>query len=153
MGKFHRPLLRAVLAVVTHPRVTLVVAGVVLAACVLLAVFRLPISTDQDKLFNRDVPFFRDYLEFDRKFPENAAVVVVVRPKDATHPPPIERWTAAADAIAARAGRLTKAVERVDHKVPLEQLGSQGILFEETARLPERVAEVKRFVPLAKLWG
>ena len=57
-----------------HPLRSLIVAGVVLAGCVTLAMTRLDISSDQNKLFSTKVKFFRDYLEFDEKFPENEAV-------------------------------------------------------------------------------
>jgi len=142
-----------VLSVVRRPRLTLVVAGAVLAACVAFAAARLTISTDQNKLFDPNVPFFRDYLHFTRLFPENEAIYVLVEPKDAGHPPPVERWTALADAIATRLRGLTRHVKLVDAKVPLDQLGSQGLLFDDPALVRQNFEEMKRFVPLARLWG
>src|SRR5437868_6436085 len=101
MGFIHRRVMTAVLGVVSHPKTTLVVSGVVLAVSVALALTRLHVSTDQDKLFSADVKFFRDYLEFDRKFPENSAVYVVIEAAPGKPQPPAERWTALADAITA----------------------------------------------------
>src|SRR5437762_1210975 len=101
MGPLHRPLLIAVLHVVSNPRRVLIVAGVVLACSGVLAWTRLGISSDQNKLFDPDVQFFRDFLRFNELFPENDAVYVVVEAKNPSDPPPpVARWTAVADAIA-----------------------------------------------------
>src|SRR5688500_4884112 len=59
-GRLERLLLRFVLFVVAHPRATLTVCLLALIGCVGLAVFRLDISTDQNKLFDPHVPFFAD---------------------------------------------------------------------------------------------
>ena len=56
-----------------------------LLGCVLYAVLRLNISTDQDKLFSSDVPFFRDYLDFEASSPKSEAMYVVIEPKDHGH--------------------------------------------------------------------
>src|SRR5262245_46645808 len=95
----HRPLLRAVLAVVSHPWLSLFISAFVLVACVGFAVMKLEISTDQNKLFDPNVPFFRDYLKFNELFPENEAIYVLIEAKDTAGVPPVRRWTAIADAI------------------------------------------------------
>jgi hypothetical protein len=56
MRVIHRPLLLFVLNVVSHPVRALVIAGLVLLACVCFAVWKLNISTDQNRLFNPRVP-------------------------------------------------------------------------------------------------
>ena len=66
MGRRHHPIHRFVLWVVSRPRTTLAITLLVAAASVALAVARLRISTDQDKLFSAKVPFFRDYLKTPR---------------------------------------------------------------------------------------
>src|SRR5688500_4330225 len=107
----HRGILRAVLVVVSRPRLTLAVAGAALGACLLLAAPRLNISTSQNELFDPDVPFFHDYLRFPRLFPENEAVYVVVQSRDPGAVPPVARWTALADAIAARLKSMPRYVK------------------------------------------
>src|SRR4051812_32515842 len=92
-----RPLLRVVLAVVSHPWWALGGAAVVLVVGVGLAATRLGISTDQNKLFDPDVPFFRDYLRFNALFPENEAIYVLVEAKDPGRPPAVRRWAGLAD--------------------------------------------------------
>src|SRR5688500_18808545 len=149
MGRIQRQLVRAILGVIQRPRLTLAIAGVALVACATLAYFRLDISTDQNKLFSPKVKFFADYLEFDKKFPENEAVYVIVEPADPAVAPRAARWTALADAIADRMRGL-KDVRSVDARVPSERLGDQGLLFEEPQRLGEAVGGAREFVPLVK---
>ena len=154
MARRHRPILRFVLWVVSHPRATLAITLLVAAASVALAVARLNISTDQDKLFSADVPFFRDYLKFDEQFPENEAVFVVLQAKGDERKIPVERWTAAADAIAGRLAAIPQHVKSVDVRVPLDKLGAQGVLFEEPAQVPKIVEDVRaRFIPLCVRFG
>src|ERR1700733_16215855 len=99
MRFFHRLQLIGVLHVISHPRRTLLIAGLILAATCGLAAWKLNISTDQNKLFDPNVRFFRDYLSFTKSFPENEALYVIVEPVDADNPPPVARWTNLADAI------------------------------------------------------
>jgi len=73
-----RPILRFVVAVVGRPRLTLAITLALVAASLALAWGRLSLSTDENKLFSGDVPFFRDYLAFDRNFPEGEATYVLV---------------------------------------------------------------------------
>src|SRR2546423_10793900 len=107
MRLFHRPLMVAVLKVVSYPKTTLAIALILLAGCGALAYFNLDISTDQNKLFDPDVPFFKDYLRFSELFPENEAVYVVVERWDPVAPrPPVKRWAQIADDLAARLASL-----------------------------------------------
>jgi predicted RND superfamily exporter protein len=153
MSPIHRGILIVVLHVVSHPWRTLFLAGVFLAACVLLATSRLTISTDQNKLFDPNVQFFKDYLSFVQKFPENEAIYVVIQTRDPKAVPPIPRWTGIADAIAARLEQMPQYVKAVDARVPVKQLGSQGLLFDDPKLVRENFQDVKRFIPLAKLWA
>jgi len=93
MPSLHRPLLVAVLNFVARPWLTLISAAIVVVACVVLAMLRLNISTDQNKLFDPDAPFFHDYLRYIEKFPENEAIYVLIEPNDAAMSPPVKRWT------------------------------------------------------------
>src|SRR5256885_13969749 len=111
MVHFRRPILRFVLAVVSRPRLTLAITLTLTAACVALSVARLRISTEQNKLFSRNVPFFRDYVAFSEEFPENEAIYVIVEPKDRRAHPAVERWTGAAEAIVERLKQIPQHVE------------------------------------------
>src|SRR5438874_7387168 len=155
MRLFHRPLLIAVLKVTSHPKLSLLIAGVVLVACVSLAAWKLEISTEQNNLFDPDVPFFRDFLAFSKNFPENDALYILIEPADATQRqiPPVARWTAIADAIADRLRQMSGYVRAFDAKVPTEQLGSQGLLFDEPPRVRQAFEDIKQFSALAKLWA
>jgi predicted RND superfamily exporter protein len=153
MGFFQRRLLTAVLAIVARPRLTLIVALLAVAACVALAATRLRMSTDQNDLFSHNVGFFRDYLDFIDKFPENEAIYVVIRPADPDKSPPVERWAAIADATASRLRGLTRYVESVESRVPIDQLGAQGILFDSPKQVKQELLDAVQFVPLVKLWG
>jgi predicted RND superfamily exporter protein len=153
MQFLQRRILKAVLSVTAHPRVTLFIVAATLFASIALAAARLTISSDQNKLFSGNVPFFRNYLAFTRQFPENEAVYIVVENKSGTRPD-VKDWTTVADAITHRLANLPEAVVAVDSHVPIEQLGRQGILFENPAKLPGEFADAKnQIVPLAQIWG
>jgi hypothetical protein len=139
-----------VLAVVEHPKLTLAIAAALLIASGLTAYFGLNISTDQNKLFSAKAKFFGDYLNYVHKFPETEAIYVLIERRDRGTPmPPVKRWTAAADAVAARVRGLgPEQVRDVESRVPVEKLGEQGLLFDKPERLPSRVDEVRRFIPL-----
>src|SRR5436190_21880175 len=139
MHHVRRPILRFVVRVVSRPRLTLAVTLVATAACVGLAVGRLRISTDQEKLFSRDVPFFRDYANFGRAFPENDGIYVVVQPRDPKARPAVERWAGAAEAIAGRLRGLSQHVKSVAVRVPPDEMGRQALLFEEPSELRAEV--------------
>ena len=139
MRLVHRSLLISVLHVVTHPWRVLIICFAIAAGCVGLAMWKLNISTDQNKLFDPDVPFFQDYLRYVEKFPENEAIYVLIEAKDRAHPPAVGRWTALADAITARVGALTKHVKSVDSKVPVDKLGAQGLLFDDTKLVRQKL--------------
>jgi predicted RND superfamily exporter protein len=153
MGFFQRRLLIAVLAVVARPRLTLIVALIALIGCILFTRERLDISTDQNDLFSHNVGFFRDYLDFIAKFPENEAIYVIVRPSDPAKIPAVQRWASVADAIADRLRRLPQYVQAADDRVPLDKLGAQGILFDSPQQIRQELASARQFDPLVKLWG
>ncbi len=153
MGFVQRRLLKLVLGVVRRPKLTLLIAGVTLIACVAVAAARLRISTDTNRLFSSDVAFFRHYLEFIQKFPENEALYIIVESKDANQLPPVGRWAEIADRLTERLKKNTEHVQSVDSRVPLDKLGAQGLLFEEPSLLQQNLGDIKRFAPLAKLWG
>ncbi len=148
-----RCLLKAVLGAVVYPRRTLLLAATALVFCCGLAYFRLSISTDQNRLFSSNVKFFRDWLEFDEKFPENQALYLIVLPRDASAQIPVTRWTGVADAIAARLATIPKYVKRSDARIPLDKLGAQAILFQDPDELKKSLEQVRSSVPLARLWG
>jgi hypothetical protein len=154
MGFIQRRLLKSVLAVTKHPRLTLGIVLAVVAAASALAITRLTISTDQNKLFSPKVSFFRDYLQYIHRFPENEAVYVVIEPRDPNAKPSVQRWAAVADAVTARLRSMHQFVNAAYSKVPLDELGRQGALFEGTAKLPGDFAHVvQQFVPLAQIWS
>jgi len=154
MGRIQRRLLKSVLLIVAHPRLTLVVCGALLAASVLLALFKLEVNTDQDRLFSPRVGFFQTYLEFEHKFPENEALYVLIEPKDKSKPPAIERWTQLADRLSQRLRGLTQVVERVEDGVPIDQLGNQALLFADQKTLKDSFkAATDQLSPLARVWA
>src|SRR5262245_33063401 len=152
MRLIHRPLLIGVLHVVNHPLRVLTVACVALAACVGMAMWKLDIATDQNRLFDPNVKFFRDYLDFTEKFPENEAIYVIIESAN-TKPIAVERWTDIADRLASKLASMPKYVSAVDAKVPTEKLGAQGLLFDDPKLVQKNFQEMKRFIPLVKFWA
>src|SRR5947199_8585654 len=148
MRLIHRPLLIAVLHVVKHPRRVLAISAVAVVLCAILSAWKLNISSDQNKLFDPNVKFFRDFLSFTQRFPENEATYIIIEPVDRSKAPPVPRWTALADAIAARLKNMPQYAKAVDAKVPTDQLGSQGLLFDDPANVRQSFEDVKRFIPL-----
>ena len=123
-------------------------------ACSLLAFSRLHISAESNELFSHKVEFFRNWLEFNKLFPENEATYVVV--DESINPsgvPPTARWTALADAIAAKLRAMPQAVKSVDERIPLDQLGKQGILFEDPKTLRHEIGEARELAQLAHVGG
>ncbi len=153
MRLIKRPLLIIVLHVVEHPRRVLTIAMGTVALCAIFAAWKLNISSDQDKLFDPNVKFFRDYLVFANQFPENEATYVLIEPTDRAHPPAVARWAAIADAIATRLKEMPQYVKSVDARIPLDELGAQGLLFDDPDRVKQSFSDVKRFIPLVKPWA
>jgi uncharacterized protein len=154
MGPIQRRLLKVVLAIVEFPRTALVICAAVLVLSVGLALLRLQVDTDQDKLFSSHVAFFKDYLDYINKFPENEALYVLVEPADRAHPPPLERWTALADAETVRLRALTGTVSAVESRTPISALGSYALLFSDRQQLEQAFAAAQQhLIPLARLWA
>lgn len=155
MGFVQRRLLKVVLRVVARPRLTLVIAGVLLAASVGLAWTKLTLSTDQDKLFSKDVPFFKDWLDFNERFPENQALYVLIEAKDPARVPPVKRWTDLADRITDRLRTMPDAVASVDSHVPVEQLkqSRHGLVFDRPHDLKQDFRDAARLGELGQVWG
>ena len=154
-ASLQRLLLKIVLRVVRFPRLALAICGVVLAACVILALTRLGIDTDQDKLYSPRVPFFKAFLDYEDQFPENAALYVVIQAKDHAHPPELKRWTGLADAIAAKVNTLEPSlIDRVDVRTPISSLAGDALLFENADSLHKDFDEARsQLFPLAQIWG
>ena len=156
MGFVQRRLVKGVLWVVAHPRLTLGAAAVVLLVSIASAMRWLTVSTDQNNLFSPHVKFFADYLDFDRKFPENQAIYVLIEPRD-PGPAPVPRWVAAADAIAARLNQMVpRYIQKggVDYKIRLDAPGAPGILFQDPSEFPHDVQQISEEVGgLAAVWG
>lgn len=153
LSHFHRFLLVFVLYVVRHPIRVLIAAVLGVAFAAGLAWWRLNVSTDQNRLFSSNVPFFKDYLAFNADFPENEANYVLVQAKDPIHWPAVARWAAVSDAITDALRKRTDAVRDVDNRVPLESLHGQGLLYESHALLKQDLRDTKQLVPLARQWG
>src|SRR5580658_3754458 len=135
--RLERRLLTGVLFVARHPRLTLGVVTLTLAAAVLVSVSLLTISTDQNQLFSPKVWFFASYLDFIHKFPENEAVYIVIEPRTEFGRPTLDRWEAVADAVTNRLNSMPDTVRLAVCRVPLDQLGRQAILFEDSSKLPQ----------------
>ena len=137
------------LHVVSRPRRVLAIVAAILVACGVYAGLQLGISTDQDELFSSKVAFFRDYINFNRDFPENQANYVMIEAKDSKNPPPTGEWTRAADTIAAALEKQPQWVNSVQAHVPLKQLGSQGLLFDDPAAVRKNFSDITQ---LAGIW-
>ncbi len=154
MGPIQRVIIRdAVMSVVRHPRLTLVIAAILLMVGTLLALTRLTISTDQNKLFSAKVPFFHHYLDFIREFPENEAVYITLQARNPDRPPPARQWIQCANAIAKRVEGLHSYVNSVDSHVPLKKLGHQALLFADWRLVKKAAAQADAFAVLGHVWG
>lgn len=145
--------IQLVLFITAHPRAALASATILAVACIIAAVGWLTLSTNQNELFSPSVPAFRDYLDFIEHFPENEAIYVMLEPADPASPIPAQRWTDAADAIAARLSDLPDHVRVVDHRIDLDEVGAQGILFQPPGDLSQDLEDVRTFLPLVRLWA
>jgi predicted RND superfamily exporter protein len=153
MGFIQRRLRQAVIHVVANPKTTLLISAILLVGSIVLAFTRLGISSDENKLFSDKVKFFKQFLEFDDKFPENDALYVVVEAKDTSKSIAVPRWVNVADRITEKLRTLPKAVSAVDSHVPSEQMGPQGILFDDAANVHRSFNDFKNFTDLIQLWG
>ncbi len=157
MGFIQLWLVKGVLWVVRHPWVTVGVCALMLVGAVVYAWMGLSLSTDENALLTPDLPFFKDYLRFDAKFPENEAFVAVAWPKDYAHPPLAKRWIGLADEIQAKLtdpkDPVHLGVGRVDTHAPVEGLGDQGLLFDDWDDIKERSVQVKEMLPLLTMVG
>ncbi|NNM88501.1 MAG: MMPL family transporter, partial [Phycisphaerae bacterium] len=154
MGPIQRVIIRdAVMSVVRHPRLTLLIAAILLLVGTSLAWTRLTISTDQNKLFSAKVPFFHKYLEFIREFPENEAMYITLQARNPDHPPSARQWIQCANAVARRVAGLHQYVNSVDSHVPLKQLGRQALLFADWPLVKMAAAQSSAFAVLGQLWG
>ncbi len=151
MKRIRHQLLAAIVSCTTRPRWTLAITLVTVAMAIVFSSARLRISADQNKLFDPRVPFFRDYLHFVSTFPENEAVYVVVRARRPDALPAVQRWGQIADAIAERVAGLKDEVRAVDARVPIDKLGTAGLLFDDPLRVRQSVKDIRRFIPLIKL--
>jgi predicted RND superfamily exporter protein len=153
MGFVQRLLVKAVMRVVCHPKITVAVCAVLLLASAVFAKIHLSLSTDQNALLTPELPFFKAYLRYDSQFPENESFVVIVEPRDYAHPPPAQRWIALADKITANLRALTGDVQRVESHVSLEDLGVQALAFAPWEKIRSESAQFKEFSQLLKVLG
>ncbi len=138
---------------VARPRATLAVTLALLALSVAFATARLTVSTNQNELFSSKVKFFRDFITFNEKFPENDALYIIVQAKGDETRVPVSRWAEAAEAIAARLRALPEHVRSVDARVPIDQLGEQKLLFEDPRELPDTFVGVQHLIGLLRYLG
>ena len=125
------------------PKLTLGLAALVLAVCVAYAARRLTVSSDQNKLFSPKVKFFHDWLEFDRKFPENQAIYVVIEPVDWKSKPSLEQWIQINERITGRLERMPEQVSSVIPSIPMDNPKAPPILFSNSSDLPEEFYQLK----------
>jgi predicted RND superfamily exporter protein len=152
MGPIQRKLVHGVMTVVAWPRTTLIVCAVLAIVSIVGAKIFLSISTDENKLFDRDVKFFKDYLEFASEFPENESILVVVRPADEAQRPATKEWIALADEITAGLRAMPQYVKAVDSHVPVEKLGRQGLIFDDSLKhFKEQAGSAGDFAQLVQL--
>ena len=154
MGFFHRRLPCGRLGVVAHPQVVLV-AGIVWQRAGSSCRRLHDLHATRTSSFPTSVPFFRDWLEFDDKFPENDALYVVDRAdQDPTPPAAGRRWTAAADAITARLrGDAATSCSRSTAACRWTSSGRRACCSRTRPTCATTVDEFKQFAPLVKFWG
>ena len=153
MGPIHRTILNNTLRLTRYSWIVLAIVLVLAGGSVYLACTRLRISTEQNKLFSPRVPFFHQYLQFIKNFPENEAAYVVIQARHPTHPPPTGQWIKAADAVTAALKKLPRYVQSVDSHVPLPMLGDQSLLFAPWSTVRTAAASSKSLAQLAMVWG
>ena len=153
MGPVQRLLIKGVLRVVEHPIRTLVIAGVALVVCAAGAKRYLTVSSDQNKLFSPKVKFFADWLEFDRKFPENQAIYVIIEPANPSARLPVGDWTTLADHIYDRLLGMPEQVANVIDRTDITTPGAPGILFADPKELPSAFDGIKDISQLASVLG
>ncbi len=129
MGFVQRKLVKLVIRIVSFPKLTLAICALALLASVVLSMSRLSLSTNQNDLLTPSLPFFRDYLQFIQKFPENNSFVVIVEPLSYDKPPAGKRWMDFADRLGAALSALKTDVNHVDVRVDTAALGMQGLYF------------------------
>jgi len=153
MGFLQRRILIAVLAIVSHPWITLGVVALTVAACTGAALNWLTISSSQNELFSDKPWFFHDYLEYINRFKENEALYIVIDAKDPNDKPAVADWTAVANAVTDRLRSLTDHVLDAYCRIPLPQLGDQALLFQDPAKLPNSFSSVQQLAQLTAIWG
>ena len=114
------------------------------------AVGFLEVATDQNKQFSERAPFFRAYLDFIEKFPENEAVYVVVERAAEGPAPAVERWAAAADAIEGALRAIPQHVVKVQARVPVDELGAHGLVFDSFEGVRAAHEGAKGLAPLVR---
>ncbi len=152
MHLIQRKMLTFVLLVIRHPRWVVAFGSALTVLGALLAVFFLPISTDQNKLFSSRVPFFHRYLQYVHDFPENEAAYVVITPRHNHAPPPARQWIAAANAVTHQLRQLKAYVQAVDSHVPMKKLGTRAICFASHRQVAEAAAAQPMVARLAQLF-
>ncbi len=152
MHLIQRKMLAFVLLVVRHPRWVLSLGLAMTVVGALLAVFFLPISTDQNKLFSARVPFFHRYLQYIHDFPENEAAYVVITARHGHSPPPARQWIAAANAVADALRHLKTYVRAVDSHIPVKRLGARAICFASPRQVTGAIAAQPTVGRLAQLF-
>jgi predicted RND superfamily exporter protein len=153
MGFVQRRLVQGVVAVVTWPKVTVAICAILLVTCVVYAKFRLTLSTDQNALLTPTLPFFKEFLQFDSKFPENEAFVVLVEPVDYKKFPPAKRWIELATQVQQKLMGLKGVVKRVDSHTDPVAMGDQAMVFADWNDVKAASAEMNEFLPLLERVG
>lgn len=110
---------------------------------VAFTVANLKINTSVIDLMDPDLPFMKNVLEFDRVFPQETDVIVVVI--DADTP---ERASAAALALTERLKPQTAAIKSVFYPEGDPFFRRHGLLFADVAELEALSAELARAQPL-----
>jgi predicted RND superfamily exporter protein len=152
MDFLQRRILIAVLAIVTHPWITLGIVALSVAACAGAALTWLTISSSQNELFSSKPWFFHDYLQYINRFKENEALYIVIEPKGSATPT-VADWAAVADHVTDRLRALKDDVVDAYSRIPVRELGDQGLLFQDPRKLPQSFASAQELAQLTTIWG
>ncbi|MGH7879744.1 MAG: hypothetical protein ACREQD_09635, partial [Candidatus Binataceae bacterium] len=107
-----------------HPWLVLFAAGALAILSVIYARARLEFRTGQDDLVSADSRASRDYIRYEREFPDLDGLIVVVRTQ-----PSLTQAERFADRLAERLSRDRVNVKRVFYRIDPAQIGNRALLY------------------------
>ncbi|HUJ79948.1 MAG TPA: MMPL family transporter [Nitrospiria bacterium] len=106
-----------------------------------LAVTRLTMSSDQDRLVSETLPFQKTYLDFIDNFKDQEYLYVVIDGRDA------EKAKAFADDLAARLAKSPDLIRQVTYRIGPKQLGNDMLLYLDSDQAEALARQVESLAP------